>query len=164
MSEKITTCLILNGAAESAAEFYTSIFEGSRVRDVMRAPPGGFLPEGDVLAVTLELAGREMMIINRGPEVAPNDAMSLVAHCADQAEIDRLWSALTAGGSESQCGWLKDRFGVSWQIVPETMDALMGGDDPAAASRAFNAMLGMRKLDIAGLEAARSSIKEEGDQ
>ena len=98
MSEKITTCLILNGAAASAANFYTSVFERSRVRDVMRAPPGGFLPEGDVLAVTLELAGREMMIINRGPEVAPNDAMSLVAHCADQAEIDRLWSALTEGG------------------------------------------------------------------
>lgn len=156
MTQKITTFLWFDDRAEEAMEFYTSLFADSEVVEVTRHGPGGPGPEGALFHGTFRLAGQEYMALNGGPMFRFTEAVSLFVRCDSQDEIDRLWSALTAdGGEESMCGWLKDRFGLSWQIVPSRLGELLGGDDPAASRRATQAMLGMRKLDIAALEAAR---------
>ena len=154
--DKISTCLWFDGNAEEAARFYTSIFPNSRIDSVDPSPgetPSG--PEGSIITVNFTLGGRSFIGLNGGPEFTFTEAISLSIDCDDQAEVDRYWDALLAdGGEPSVCGWLKDRFGLSWQVVPRRLNELLAGDDPAAAQRAMEAMLQMGKLDIAGLEAA----------
>ncbi len=153
---KITPCLWFDGQAEDAANFYVSLLPDSRVDRVNRAPadtPSG--PAGMVLLVEFTLAGQSFQSLNGGPQFPFTEAVSFSIACEDQAEVDRLWDALTAdGGKPVQCGWLKDRYGLSWQIVPKAMGKLMAGSDPAGSKRAMQAMLKMVKLDIAELERA----------
>lgn len=153
---KITPCLWFDGAAEEAARFYVSLLPDSRVDSVNRAPadtPSG--PAGSVSTVAFTLAGRPFVAVNGGPQFPFTEAVSFQIACDDQAEVDHLWEALTAGGgSEGQCGWLRDRWGLSWQIVPRRLPALLGDPDPGRARRATEAMLKMHKLDIAALESA----------
>jgi predicted 3-demethylubiquinone-9 3-methyltransferase (glyoxalase superfamily) len=144
-------CLWFHADAEEAAAFYVSIFPNSRIVQVMRGAP-----DAPAIVVNFTIDGRPVMALNGRRDPGFTDACSLVVTCETQAEIDRYWDALTAGGAEQQCGWLTDRYGVSWQIVPRAMGALLGGSDPAAAGRAMQAMLGMRKLDVAALERARA--------
>ena len=153
---KISPCLWFNGDAEEAANFYVSLLPGSKIDSV--APnstdgPGG--KAGTVLVVEFTVAGQHFMAINGGTKVEYTHAVSFKIDCADQAEVDRLWDALLAGGGkESRCGWLTDRYGVSWQVVPTALPKYIGGPDKAGAARAMQAMLGMVKLDIAGLRRA----------
>ncbi|OUM39442.1 VOC family protein [Arthrobacter sedimenti] len=147
----ITPCLWFDGQAEEAAQLYTSVVRNSRIVDVSRAGQG---PDDPALTVSFDLDGQPFVALNGGPEFSFTEAVSFQIACADQAEVDHYWSALTEGGEESRCGWLKDRFGLSWQIVPTVLPGLIGGEDAAGARRALEAMLGMRKLDIAALEAA----------
>lgn len=154
MAEKITTCLWFDTRAEEAAEFYVSVFEDSRVLNVSRYGDGGPGPAGQAMTVQFEVAGRTFTALNGGPAFTFTEAVSFVIDCAGQEEVDRYWKALTDGGSESQCGWLKDRYGVSWQVVPSVLGQLLGGPDPEGSRRAMQAMLGMRKLDIAALRQA----------
>ena len=141
--------------AEEAAEHYCAIFPNSRVVKVMRYPESGPRETGMVMVVEFELDGQSFVAINGGPDFTFNEALSLEIRCADQDEVDHYWEKLTAdGGEEGPCGWLKDRYGVSWQVVPDGMDDVFSDDDPARADRAMKAMLGMRKLDVAALIAA----------
>lgn len=152
---KITPFLWFDDNAEEAIEFYTSIFPDSSVRDVQRYGSEGPGPAGQVLTATLTLSGADLMLLNGGPSFSFTEAISLFVSCDDQPEVDRLWAALTAdGGEPGQCGWLKDRFGLSWQIVPTALGELAGGADPAKSSAVVQAMLAMTKIDIAGLQAA----------
>jgi len=150
------TCLWMDGTAEEAAEFYCSVFPDSRVLSVDRTPidtPGP--AAGEVLTVEFELDGRPFLALNGGPGVEYTDAMSLEIRCADQAEIDHYWVGLLAGGGRQvRCGWLIDRYGVRWQVVPERLYELWRDGDHEAAARAFAAMMDMVKLDVAALEAA----------
>lgn len=150
-TQKIATCLwFANNDGAQAAEFYVSLFEDSKILERAK----GETP----LVVTFSLKGQEFMALNGGPHFKLSEAASIVAHCEDQAEIDRLWSALLRnGGEESQCGWLKDRWGVSWQITPANLGALLYSPDAAANQRAMQAMFGMKKLDVAALQAARAA-------
>ena len=153
--QKITPFLWYAKEAEEAARFYASIFPNSRVTRVTSLPsetPSG--PPGSVKVVEFELFGQPFMAMSAGPLDPFNHAISFFVNCADQAEVDRLWDALSAGGSVEQCGWLKDRYGVSWQIVPTALGELMGGKDRARAGRVMEAMLKMKKLDVAALRRA----------
>ncbi|MCO4255680.1 VOC family protein [Pseudarthrobacter cellobiosi] len=152
--QKISTCLWFENQAEEAAEFYVSVFGDSRILDVSRFGEGGPGQAGQVITVEFEVEGRKFMALNGGAAANFTEAVSFVVDCSDQEEVDRYWSALTDGGAESQCGWLKDRYGVSWQIVPAVLGSLIGGPDPEGAQRAMQAMLGMQKLDIAALQMA----------
>lgn len=154
MTQKITTCLWFDTQAEEAADFYVSVFDGSKILNVARYGDGGPGPAGQAMTVEFEIEGRKFLGLNGGPAFTFNEAVSFVIDCSSQEEVDRYWSALTEGGSESQCGWLKDKFGVSWQVVPSVMGQLLGGPDPEGAQRAMQAMLGMRKLVISELQAA----------
>jgi predicted 3-demethylubiquinone-9 3-methyltransferase (glyoxalase superfamily) len=146
--EKITPCLWFDHQAEEAANFYVSLFPGSRIVDVSRYGDAFADRAGEVLTVAFDLDGRRFTALNGGPQFSFTEAVSFQIDCADQAEVDYFWEALTAGGEESQCGWLKDRYGVSWQVVPAEMVQLLGDPDPARASRATEAMLRMKKIDI----------------
>lgn len=147
---KVSTCLWFDGAAEAAANFYTSLIPDSRITSIARTKP-----DGPALMVTFTLGGAPFQALNGGPQHRFSEAASISVTTADQAETDRLWNALIAGGgSEGRCAWLKDRFGLSWQIVPEALPRLLGSPDRAGAGRAMQAMMGMRKIDVAGLEAA----------
>ncbi|BCW45471.1 VOC family protein [Arthrobacter sp. StoSoilB5] len=146
--QKISTCLWFDGKAAEAAEFYTSTFDNS---SILTSMPG---PDGQVLTVDFEIEGRHFMALNGGPAFTFNEAVSLVVNCESQEEVDRYWNALLEGGEESQCGWLKDKFGLSWQIVPTEMPRLLNGPDAAGSKRAMEAMLKMRKLDINVLQRA----------
>jgi predicted 3-demethylubiquinone-9 3-methyltransferase (glyoxalase superfamily) len=150
----ISTCLWFDNQAEEAAEFYTSVFDDSKILSLSRIGDGGPGPAGQAITVEFEIEGRRFMALNGGPANNFTEAVSFVVDCADQAEVDRYWSALTQGGSESMCGWLKDRYGVSWQIIPSVLGSLLAGPDPEGSQRAMQAMLGMRKLDIAQLQKA----------
>jgi predicted 3-demethylubiquinone-9 3-methyltransferase (glyoxalase superfamily) len=152
--QKITPFLWFDGNAEEAMSFYVKTFPGSKVGKVTRYPPGGMGPAGQVMTATFQLHGQEFIALNGGPLFKFTEAVSFVVHCETQEEIDRLWAALTDGGEESQCGWLKDRFGLSWQIVPVQLGQLVGDPDPARAGRATQAMLKMKKLDLAALRRA----------
>jgi predicted 3-demethylubiquinone-9 3-methyltransferase (glyoxalase superfamily) len=153
--QKISTCLWFDRDGEEAANFYVSLFANSRVTTVLHYGPDAPLPEGTVLVVNFELAGTEFMALNGGPVFPQSEAVSLVVKCDTQAEIDDLWAKLTAdGGAESQCFWLKDRFGVSWQIVPAQLGAWMTGPDKAAAGRVMAVVMDSVKADIAALEKA----------
>jgi predicted 3-demethylubiquinone-9 3-methyltransferase (glyoxalase superfamily) len=149
-------CLWFDGRAEEAAEFYTSLLPDSSVDKVWRSPadtPSG--PAGMVLTVDFTLNGQHLQGLNGGPDFSFNESVSFVIECEDQAEVDRLWDALTANGGEpGPCGWLKDRFGLSWQIVPRQLNELVGDPDPERARRAMEAMLKMGKIDVAELQRA----------
>ena len=152
--QKISTCLWFDGRAEEAAQFYVSIFKDSRIVRTARYPKGSPGTPGTVMTVEFILNGKEFMALNGGPQYAFTPAISYVATCDTQEEIDDLWQKLSDGGHEVQCGWLTDKFGVSWQIVPAAMSEMMSSPDEAAAQRAFSAMLDMKKLDIAVLRRA----------
>jgi predicted 3-demethylubiquinone-9 3-methyltransferase (glyoxalase superfamily) len=152
--QKISPCLWFNEEAEQAANFYVSTFKNSRIVEVARFPEGSPRPAGMVMTVRFILDGQEFLALNGGPEYTFSPAISLVAYCETQRELDGLWEQLSAGGAEVQCGWLQDKFGVSWQIVPMVLPALMSGKDVAATQRAMAALLQMKKLDIAALERA----------
>lgn len=153
---KITPSLWFDGQAEDAARFYTSLFPDSHIDIVSRSPADNpSTKAGEVLLVSFTLAGQPFTGINGGPQFPFTEAVSFVIDCEDQAEVDRYWDALVEGGGEhGQCGWLKDRFGVSWQVVPREMGAYLGGPDAAGAARAMEAMLAMQKLDVATLREA----------
>jgi len=153
--QKVSTCLWFNTEAEDAAKFYVSLFDKSRITTVSRYGKDLPMPEGTVLTVVFELAGTEFMALNGGPQFKFTEASSMVVLCDTQAEIDRLWGALLAGGGrEHQCGWLKDRYGLPWQIVPARLRDMMKDADQARADRVMAAVMKMVKLDIAKLEAA----------
>ncbi len=158
MSQAVTPFLWFDIEAEEAARFYASVFPHSRIISVSRYSSAKTDREGQVMTVDFELRGQRFVALNGGPQYRFSEAISFVISCEDQAEIDYYWERLTDGGEEGPCGWLKDRFGLSWQVVPSHMGELMGGGDPAAARRAFEAMMGMRKLDIAALQAAREGV------
>ena len=149
-------CLWFDGQAEEAAKHYTSIFPNSSIGDITRYGPDMPPPmsEGDVLTVDFTLDGQPYTALNGGPQFPFTEAISFQIACKDQKESDHYWTRLLEGGEESQCGWLKDKFGLSWQVVPEGWEKLYSSDDEEAAKRALNAMYGMRKLDIAALQAA----------
>lgn len=154
-SNKVTPFLWFDTQAEDAAKFYVSLVPNSRIADVNHWAKGSPFPEGSVMSAIFELDGRQYIALNAGPHYKLNPAFSLFVSCDDQTEVDRYWDALLAdGGVPSQCGWLTDRFGVSWQIVPKALGRLLADPDPARASRAMQAMLGMVKLNVAALEAA----------
>jgi predicted 3-demethylubiquinone-9 3-methyltransferase (glyoxalase superfamily) len=154
MPRTIGTCLWFENEAEEAAEFYTSVFDDSKILSVSRFGEGTPGPAGQAIAVEFELEGRGFTALNGARDSSFTEAVSFVVDCEDQEAVDRYWTALTDGGSESQCGWLKDRFGVSWQIVPSVLSSLIAGPDPQGSQRAMQSMLGMRKLDIAELQKA----------
>ena len=147
--KKITPFLWFDTQAEEAMNLYTSIFKNSKVLGVSRGP------DGKAQSVNFELEGQEITAFNAGPEFKFNESISFFVNCKDQAEVDNYWNQLTAnGGEESQCGWLKDKFGLSWQIVPTVLGQYLGDPDPVKAQRAMQAMLKMRKIDIAELQKA----------
>ena len=152
---KITPCLWFDTDGEEAATFYTSIFESSRIVHVSHYTAAGPRPEGMVMMVTFELDGQEFIALNGGPEFTFDEAISFQVNCETQQEIDRFWVKLSDGGSEGPCGWLKDKFGVSWQINPTfLMDEVLRDPDPEKAQRAMKAVLGMGKIDIAEVQRA----------
>jgi predicted 3-demethylubiquinone-9 3-methyltransferase (glyoxalase superfamily) len=152
--QKITPFLWFNDQAEEAMNFYTAIFKNSKIGSVSRYGEGGPGQPGSVMTATFELNGQEFMVLNGGPLFAFTEAISLFVNCETQAEVDELWEKLTEGGEESQCGWLKDKYGLSWQIVPSVLGELLNDPDAEKAGRVMNAMLQMKKIDIAGLRAA----------
>ncbi|MBA3372202.1 MAG: VOC family protein [Actinomycetota bacterium] len=155
---KTVPCLWFDGQAEQAAAHYTAIFPNSKVLQVTRYGPGMPAPEGSVMTVSFSLDGQEYVGLNGGPQFTFTEAISFQIFCADQDEVDHYWGQLSEGGEEGQCGWLKDRFGVSWQVVPTALFELVGDPDPGRAQRATQAMLGMRKIEIAGLRQAADQV------
>lgn len=149
MTDRVFPCFLLPGTAEAAVALYCATLPGARILRTTRGGPGG---PGAVLTIAFELDGRRHLALNAGPDCAPSMSVSLVVSCRDQAEIDRIWDALCEGGEPSRCGWLRDRFGIYWQVVPARMGDLLA--DPERAPRVFAAMIQMGKIDIATLEAA----------
>ena len=149
-----TPCLWFDGKAEEAANFYVGLFDSGKIISTRRFGPGAPFPEGSVLSVNFELDGREFMALNGGPQYQFTPAMSLFVTCETQEEVDRFWNALLEGGTPVRCGWITDRFGLSWQIVPTILDEVLQSPDREKAGRAMKAMLGMTKLDIAELKRA----------
>jgi predicted 3-demethylubiquinone-9 3-methyltransferase (glyoxalase superfamily) len=150
----INPCLWFDGAAEDAANLYVSIFPDSRVGEIARYGEAGPGPKGAVMTVQFELDGHPMLALNGGPLYRFSEAVSFQVHCETQAEVDRYWTALSEGGQGGPCGWLKDRFGLSWQVVPNALPRFLGDPDPQRVRRTAEAMFKMSKLDIAALEAA----------
>jgi predicted 3-demethylubiquinone-9 3-methyltransferase (glyoxalase superfamily) len=157
-SQRISVCLWFDDQAEQAVNFYVSIFKNARIGAVTRYDDEGARaagrPKGSVMTVAFELDGQPFMALNGGPVFTFTEAISLVVHCDTQAEVDAFWTKLSSGGQEVQCGWLKDRFGVSWQIVPRILLEMLQDQDPDKSRRVMAAMLKMKKLDIAALERA----------
>jgi predicted 3-demethylubiquinone-9 3-methyltransferase (glyoxalase superfamily) len=158
MLGQITPNLWFDTQAEEAAQFYVSVFPNSRIVTVARYTEAGPREAGTVMTVEFELDGQRFVGINGGSDFTFTEAVSFAITCADQDEIDRYWERLSDGGEEGPCGWLKDRFGLSWQVVPEGMDELFADPDPARAERAARAMFEMRKLDVAALRAAADGV------
>lgn len=154
ITQKITPFLWFNDNAEEATDFYTSLFDDSRILGVTRYADTGPGPKGSVMTVSFQLAGQEFVALNGGPHFTFNEAVSFVVNCETQEEIDRYWDKLSRGGEKSRCGWLKDRFGVSWQIVPSILAELVTADNGRHADRVMGALLQMDKLDIRALQAA----------
>jgi predicted 3-demethylubiquinone-9 3-methyltransferase (glyoxalase superfamily) len=146
--QKITTFLWYDGKAEEAAKFYTPIFKNSKIVGMM---PG---PNGTVLGVTFQLEGQQFIALNGGPQFKFTPAISLFVNCETQQEVDQLWEKLSEGGRKDQCGWLQDKYGLSWQIIPSILGTLLGDKDRGKATNVMNAMLQMTKIDIAGLKQA----------
>ncbi len=156
--QKITPFLWFSEQAEAAANYYVSIFRNSKITALTRygaeSAAASGRPEGSVMTVAFQLDGQDFVALNGGPEFSFTPAISFVVNCETQQEIDNMWAKLCAGGIEVQCGWLTDKFGVSWQVVPAGLGQLLGGPDAAAASRAMQALLQMKKIDIAALQRA----------
>src|SRR5262245_51738917 len=156
--QKIITHLWFDNQAEEAARFYTSLFNNSKILNVARYGEAGAkisgTPQGSVMTVTFQLAGQQFIALNGGPHFKFTEAISLLVNCQTQAEVDELWEKLSEGGEQGPCGWLKDRYGLSWQIVPTVLGELLQGKDPKKSERVMAALLQMRKLDIAGLKRA----------
>jgi predicted 3-demethylubiquinone-9 3-methyltransferase (glyoxalase superfamily) len=156
--QKITPCLWFDDNAEEAVNFYTSIFKKSKIKDVSRYGDAGARvanpPKGSVMSMSFEIEGQEFTVINGGPIFKFTPAISLMVNCKTQEEVDELWEKLSEGGEKSQCGWLTDKFGVSWQIVPTALGEMMKDKDPKKSERVMKAMLEMKKLDIKALEKA----------
>jgi predicted 3-demethylubiquinone-9 3-methyltransferase (glyoxalase superfamily) len=152
--QKITPFLWFDKNAEEAMNFYVSIFKNSKVISVSRYPDGSRGEPGMVMTATFQLDGQEIMALNGGPDFKFNEAISFFVTCDTQEEVDSYWNQLSAGGEEVQCGWLKDKFGLSWQIVPTALGELLGDPDPVKAQRVMQAMLQMKKIDVAGLRRA----------
>jgi predicted 3-demethylubiquinone-9 3-methyltransferase (glyoxalase superfamily) len=151
---KITPFLWFDNKAEEAMNFYVSIFKNSKVLDISRYGKNAPYPEGTAFLVTFQLDGQNVMALNAGPEFKFTEAISMYVSCETQAEVDVFWDKLSEGGEKSRCGWLKDKYGLSWQIVPTALGRLMGDKDPEKASRVMQAMLKMDKIDIKKLEEA----------
>ncbi|MCZ4102763.1 VOC family protein [Streptomyces sp. So13.3] len=151
---RITPNLWFDTEGKEAAEFYVSVFPNSEITSITHYNDAGPRPAGTVLTVAFVLDGQEYIAINGGPEFTFTEAVSLMINCADQKEIDHYWSKLSEGGEEGPCGWLKDQYGLSWQVVPAGMDELLNDADPGRAQRAMSAVLGMKKLDVAAIYAA----------
>jgi len=152
--QKITPFLWFDGQAEEAMNHYVSIFKNSRIGSVSRCGEGGPGPKGSVMSCTFELDGQHFMALNGGPMFKFTEAISLFVSCDTQAEVDEIWEKLSAGGQKSRCGWLKDKFGLSWQIIPTTLGELLGDKDPQKSRRVMQAMMQMDKIDIDGLKRA----------
>jgi predicted 3-demethylubiquinone-9 3-methyltransferase (glyoxalase superfamily) len=159
---RIATNLWFDDQALEASELYVSLVPNSRITDVSRYGDGAPMPAGTVLTVAFELDGQRFLALNGGPQFSFTEAVSVVVTCADQLEVDRLWAALTEGGEEGSCGWCKDRFGLSWQVVPEGLPQVLGDPDPERAGRAMQAMMGMSKLDLPALQAAADGRVSDG--
>lgn len=155
---KITPFLWFDSDAEEAVNFYVSLFDDSKITDVTLYPEGSRGPAGEVMTVAFELQGQNLIALNGGPEFAFSPAISFVVTCENQDEVDRLWDALGEGGEQQQCGWLRDRFGLTWQIVPTALGELLAGSDPEGSRRAMQAMLEMGKLDINALQDAYAGV------
>jgi predicted 3-demethylubiquinone-9 3-methyltransferase (glyoxalase superfamily) len=151
---ELTPCLWFDTEGEAAATLYTSIFPNSKITHVARYGSAGPRPEGTVMTVSFELGGMKFLALNGGPNYTFSEAISFQVSCKNQEEVDHFWSKLSDGGEEGPCGWLKDRFGVSWQIVPTALPELLGDPDPAKSQRVMEAMLQMKKLEIDKLERA----------
>jgi predicted 3-demethylubiquinone-9 3-methyltransferase (glyoxalase superfamily) len=158
MQQKIIPNLWFDTEAEEAAAFYTSVFKSSRIVNIARYPEGAPRPAGEVMTVEFELDGHRFVGINGGPEFTFSEAVSFQITCEGQEEVDYYWERLSNAGQEGPCGWLKDKFGLSWQVVPNGMDELFSDPDPERARRAMDAMLKMSKLDIAALRAAADGV------
>jgi predicted 3-demethylubiquinone-9 3-methyltransferase (glyoxalase superfamily) len=156
--QKITPCLWFDTEGEEAAGFYTSVFPNSRIVDVARYGEAGPRPEGTVMVVSFELDGQKFTALNGGPEFTFNEAISFQVSCETQEEVDAFWSKLSAGGEEGPCGWLKDKYGVSWQIVPTVLPELLGNPDREKSQRVMRAMLKMKKIEIDALEQAAAQV------
>ena len=155
---KITPCLWFDTQGEEAATFYTSIFPNSKILEVTRYGSAGPRPEGTVMTVSFVLDGEEFLALNGGPQFTFSEAISFQVLCKTQDEIDDYWNKLSEGGQQGPCGWLKDRFGLSWQIVPTRLPELLADPDQEKAQRVMTAMLGMEKLEIEGLERAAEEV------
>ncbi len=151
---KITPMLWFDNNAEDAAQFYTSIFKNSKIFQVSRYGEAGPGPKGQAMVVRFQLEGQEFLALNGGPQYKFTEAISFVVNCETQEEVDYYWDRLSAGGKEVQCGWLRDRFGLSWQVTPTILPRLLQDPDPAKSQRVMRAMLGMVKIDIAALQRA----------
>ncbi len=151
---KITPFLMFNDQAEAAVNLYVSVFKNSKIVDISRYGDGGPAPKGSLMSATFVLEGQEFMAFNGGPTFSFSEGLSLFVSCETQAEVDELWDKLSAGGEQGPCGWLKDRFGVSWQIIPTALGQLMGDPNPQKAQAVTQAMLKMSKIDIDGLRRA----------
>lgn len=153
--QKITPCLWFNGRVEEALNLYTSVFKNVKVKTTTYYGEGAPMPAGSILAVLFEIEGQDFTILNGGPHFTLSEAVSFYIECKDQEELDHYWYSLTAnGGSESMCGWLKDPFGVSWQVVPKDMFELISSKDPEKSKRVMDAVMQMKKLDIAKIKEA----------
>ncbi|PYT58565.1 MAG: hypothetical protein DMG46_11310, partial [Acidobacteria bacterium] len=149
-----TPFLWFNGNAEDAMNFYTSIFKNSKIGRITRYGDAGPGPKGTVMSATFQLDGQEFMALNGGPQFKFTEAISFFVNCETQEEVDELWEKLSAGGQKSRCGWLKDKYGLSWQIIPSALGKMLGDKDPEKSQRVMKAMLQMDKIDIKGLEQA----------
>ena len=158
MRQKITPFLWFDDKAEEAMNYYVSIFKNSKVVSVERFGDAGPGPSGSVMTATFELEGQQFVALNGGPEFGFTEAISLFVDCETQAEVDELWDKLCAGGQPSQCGWLKDKYGLSWQIIPRVLGELLGSKDPEKAGRAMKAMLQMQKIDVKKLKEAYDGV------
>ena len=156
-TQKITTFLWFDNNAEEAVNFYVSIFKNSKVSKTSRYGDAGPGPKGTVMTIAFQLDGQEFMALNGGPQFKFTEALSLVVHCQTQKEVDYFWEKLSAGGEKVECGWLKDKFGLSWQVVPDVLSELLRDDDPQKKERVMKAMMKMKKLDIAGVEQAAAA-------
>ena len=156
-TNRITTFLTFDGRAEEAVEFYTSIFDNSRITSTRRYGDAGPGPKGSLLTATFELEGQEFMALNGGSSFEFSHGISLFVGCETQEEVDELWKRLSEGGEPGPCGWLTDKFGVSWQIIPNRLGELLGDPDPEKANRAMEAMLKMGKIEIDELERAAAA-------
>jgi len=154
IKHRISPCLWFDGQAEEAANFYVSIFKNSRITAVSRYGEVGPGPKGSVMVIGFELEGQAFTALNGGPMFKFTEAISMIVHCETQAEVDDYWEKLSAGGQPGRCAWLKDRFGVSWQVVPTALIELIQDNDAAKSARVMQAMLAMTKIDIAGLQRA----------